>query len=56
MNKDRQDEALWLLHWLNAKLATDDQSEQRRNVVLAAVGLVLALFALAGTLIWAAWR
>lgn len=55
MNKDRQDEALWLVHRLNALLVVDWRA-QRWNVTLALVGIVLALFALAGLMIWAAWR
>jgi hypothetical protein len=55
-NKDRQDEALWLVHRLNAKKAVATQSEQRGNADLALVGIVLSLLALAGLMVWAAWQ
>ena len=56
MTKDRQDEALWLVHRLNEALALVDQRPLRWNVTLALTGIVLGLFALAGLMIWAAWR
>jgi len=56
MTKDRQDEALWLVHWLNAKIGTADQSEQRRKVFFAFAGIALALLVLAGAMIWTAWE
>jgi hypothetical protein len=56
-NKSRQDEALWQVHQLNAKTAADDRSEQRRNVApaLALAAIVVALLALGGLMVWAAW-
>ena len=56
MTKGRQDEALWLVHWLNAKIGTADQSEQRRKVFFAFAGIALALLVLAGAMIWTAWE
>jgi hypothetical protein len=56
MTKGRQDEALWLVHWLNTKTGAADQSEQRRNVFLALAGIALALLVLAGAMIWTAWE
>jgi hypothetical protein len=52
------DEALWLVHWLNAKAEAEaaNRGEQRRSVFVALVGMILALFALAGTMLWTAWR
>ena len=49
-----QDDALWLVHQLNVR-AADGRSRQRRwgTFTLAVVALPLAL---AGVLIWAAWR
>jgi hypothetical protein len=55
-SQDRQDEALWLVHRLNDALAVVDRRELRWNVTLALAGIVLALFALAGLMIWTAWR
>jgi hypothetical protein len=56
VTKDRQDEALWLVHRLNAALAVFDPRPLRWNVTLALAAIVLAIFALAGLMIWAAWR
>jgi hypothetical protein len=56
VTKGRQDEALWLVHRLNAAVAVVDWRAQRWNVTLALVGVVLAMFGLAGLMIWAAWR
>ena len=56
MTKDRRDEALWLVHRFNEALAPVNQRTQRWNVTLALVGIVLALFALSGAMIWAAWK
>jgi len=55
-NEDRQDEALRLVHRLNAKKATATQSEQRENVNRALTGIVLSLLLLAGLLVWVAWQ
>ena len=55
-NQDRQDEALWLVQRLNAALALVDRRALRWNVTVALTAIVLALFALAGAMIWAAWR
>jgi hypothetical protein len=46
----------WLVHWLNAKAVATDRGEQRWNVFAVLAGIVLALFALAGTMIWTAWE
>jgi hypothetical protein len=56
VTKDRQDEALWLVHRLNDALALVDRRAMRWNVTLALTGVVLGLFALAALLIWTAWR
>ena len=52
--QERQDDALWLVHQLNVRGA-DGRSGQRRrgSFTLALIALPLAL---AGVLIWAAWR
>jgi hypothetical protein len=55
-NTHRQDEALWLVHRLNAALALVDRRATRWDVTLALSAGVLGLFALAGLMIWAAWR
>jgi hypothetical protein len=55
-NTHRQDEALWLVHRLNAALALVDRRATRWDVTLALSAVVLGLFALAGLMIWAAWR
>lgn len=54
-NKDRQDEALWLVHRLNANATEAGRHEQRGNVTLALAVIVLSLLALAGLMVWAAW-
>jgi hypothetical protein len=56
VTKDREDEALWRVHRLNGALALIDQRPLRWHVTLALTGVVLGLFALAGLMIWAAWR
>jgi hypothetical protein len=55
-NQDRQNEALWLVRRLNDAPAVVDRRELWWNVALALAGIVLALFALAGLMIWTAWR
>jgi hypothetical protein len=55
-NQDRQDEALWLVHRLNAALPLVDWRALRWNVTVALAAIVLALLALAAAMIWAAWR
>ena len=53
--QERQDEALWLVYQLNARSA-DARSELRWRGIFAFVAIVLVPLALAGVLIWAAWR
>ena len=56
-NKHRQDEALWLAYRLNAALVSlVERRALRWNVTLALAVIVLGLFAMAGLMIWAAWR
>ena len=53
--QERQDEALWLVYQLNARSA-DAMSGRRWRGAITLVAIALVPLALAGGLIWAAWR
>jgi hypothetical protein len=53
--QERQDEALWLVYQLNARSA-DAMSGRRWRGAFTLVAIALVPLALAGGLIWAAWR